>query len=472
MIDLEDALSAFVERAPEPPDVTTVARRARQRRWRRRVAALTAAAVVVAAGIAGTVVGLGSSPGTRHVSVAAPPVDSVHVTLVDGSQLDITGPPSLGLTKLPISFTASLVTPYPPETGSGHTFAVERDAPNETGAIVGRYPTHDGHELVAYTTQYGVDAVVHYDDWSLVVAWSHDPTDWAMFASELNAKETADGFLVVEPVDPGWHVGIGDGPDVQLGGNSYDRAATYSFFGPHRYPAGCPTAAATIGQTPQGWGVGNGYVQSHYWCDADAHVRIVAWDPALADAAEQGLRVAYRDPSHNVDRVTTLNGDSYEISAPSWVLDQLALQAGLSVDGLDPAKALPVNAQRATLPSAATGPSYATADGHQLSSYVEPGECACAELVGTYGDWLVKIEVDTMPDAQLTQIASLFAAHETADGFLVLDPVAPMHLTSGGGSPVVLDHFDLDTLVDPPQVIDRDPTGHPAAQIEVRRITP
>ena len=106
-----------------------------------------------------------------------------------------------------------------------------------------------------YTTQYGVDAVVQYHDWALVVTWNHDPTNWAVFASELNAKETADGFLVLEPVDPGWKLGLGDGPDAQLGGTGYGGGATYSFFGPRLYPNGCPTASETTAHTPQGWGV-------------------------------------------------------------------------------------------------------------------------------------------------------------------------------------------------------------------------
>ena len=98
----------------------------------------------------------------------------MRVTLLDGSQLEISGPPALGLTTLPTAFSASLGTADPPLYGYGHTLSVERTPPDDLGAEVGRYPTHDGHELVVYTTPYGVDAVVQYDDWVLVVTWNHD----------------------------------------------------------------------------------------------------------------------------------------------------------------------------------------------------------------------------------------------------------------------------------------------------------
>ena len=142
----------------------------------------------------------------------------------------------------------------------------------------------------------------------LVVTWGHDPTDWAEFASELNAKETADGYLVLEPVDPGWKVGPADAPDVQLGGTGYGGGATLLVLRARTlYPAGCPTAAQTIAHTPQGWPVTCDDLGTE-WCDATAHVRIAASDTKLADAAVQGLRVAVHDAAHEVDDVTTLDG--------------------------------------------------------------------------------------------------------------------------------------------------------------------
>ena len=69
------------------------------------------------------------------------------------------------------------------------------------------------------TTQ-GVDAVVRYDHWTLVVGWFRDRADWADFAGALNAHESADGYLVIE-LTGYWHLGPTDAPDVQLGGEAY-----------------------------------------------------------------------------------------------------------------------------------------------------------------------------------------------------------------------------------------------------------
>ena len=99
--------------------------------------------------------------------------------------------------------------------------------------MVGRYPTGDGHELVVHTTGNGVVAIVQYDHWALVVGWNRDRTAWPQFAEALNAHESADGFLVIEPVSP-WVLGPTDSPDVQLGRT--DGGAAYSFFGSEALP--------------------------------------------------------------------------------------------------------------------------------------------------------------------------------------------------------------------------------------------
>ena len=153
--------------------------------------------------------------------------------------------------------------------------------------------------------------------------------------------------------------------------------------------------------------------------------------------------------------MTTLIGDTFEISAPAPALDQLTLESDVYVDGLDhpnllneTPNLLPISATRSALPAAAGAPSYVTADGHRLYSYVPPTDCGCQELTGTYGDWLVDIEVQGMSRAQRTQIASLFAASENPAGFLVVRPVAPMHGASGSGGPfadMVFDGFDIYT---------------------------
>ena len=288
MIDLEDALAGIVEVSPEPPDVSTVTRRARQRRARRRGALVVAAVVVVVIGI-GSAIALRPTDDGKRVILRQPKTESVRVTLLDGSQLEISGPESLGLTKLEPSFSAALDLPaaYNLPYSFGHSFHVERRAPEKPGAVVGRYPTKDGHELVVHTTENWVVAIVQYDQWALVVGWNHDRTNWPAFAQALNAHESADGYLVIEPVSP-WILGPTDSPDVQLGGEAY---AEFSFFAPWTYPSGCPTAAETVKRTAQGWPVS--IVNGAWWCDADAHVRVHVSNRDLIDEATDGLRVDY-----------------------------------------------------------------------------------------------------------------------------------------------------------------------------------
>jgi hypothetical protein len=289
MIDLEDALARIVELAPEPPDIARVSRRARQRRSRRRTT-LFAIVVVVAIGTIGAIA-LQPTSNEKRPILQNPSIESVRVTLLDGSQLEISGPESLGLTKLEPAFNAQLDNPSAfTQIPIGHSFTVVRDAPKESGAIVGRYPTGDGHELVVYATASGVDAVVEYERWALVVSWNHDPTIWGAFATALNARESGDGFLVIEPIGDGWRLGPTDAPDVQLGGDAYGSGATFSFFS-ESYRSHCPRASMTSTTTPQGWHVGVGAVGSRFWCDDSARVGVVAWNPNLVDDAIQGLRV-------------------------------------------------------------------------------------------------------------------------------------------------------------------------------------
>ena len=254
MIDLEETLSAFVEQAPEPPAVEGIVLRAKRRQRRRRGLALATTLVVLAAGLAGATA-IVSSRRTSHEAGVVPTVDHVRLTLLDGSQLEVSGPESLGLTTIAPAFNAALGPVSGSQPGIGHAFSVTRMPPGDLGAVVGRYPTHDGHELVVHRSNCCADAVTNYGGWWLTVFGGHEPADWPQFASELNAKETPDGFLVVEPTDASWKVGPTDAPDAQIGGEAYGSGAAFSFFGPKTYPAGCPDAANTSTRTGQGWPV-------------------------------------------------------------------------------------------------------------------------------------------------------------------------------------------------------------------------
>jgi hypothetical protein len=296
MIDIEDELARIVELAPEPPDVAGVEERARQRRTRRRNTGLIAAVVVVAIAAVGAFTLL-RPDGGRPAVLEPPATESVRVTLLDGSQLEISGPPSLGLTNLEPQFNGALVNSSKCAAGAcpvPHSFSVARELPGDLGAEVGRYPTGDGHELVVYSTSTGVDAVVQYDHWVLVVGWFHDRADWPGFAAAFNAHESADGFLVIEPTGY-WHLGPTDSPDVLLAGEASGGDAQFSFFAPWTYPSGCPAAAETTERTSQGWPVS--IVNGAWWCDSDAHVRVHVGNRALFDEAIDGLRVQYTETS-------------------------------------------------------------------------------------------------------------------------------------------------------------------------------
>jgi hypothetical protein len=229
------------------------------------VAAIALVAVVAVGAIAAVV-------GRDEPRVLTPPVeiDHVRVTLLDGSQLDVSGPASLGLTELPASFNAELdyVDDAPLRFDPSHSFTVSRDAPTETGPVAGRYPTADGHELVVYRTPNGVDAVVDHEGWTLLVNWNDEPTFWRAFANALHGSLDSDGFLVIRP-PLGWRLGPTDAPDVQLG-DSYA-------FSPLTYPSGCPAP------------------DERWRCDDAAGVRIGALDPALADTLDD-IDVTYTPP--------------------------------------------------------------------------------------------------------------------------------------------------------------------------------
>ena len=428
MIDLEETLSALVERAPEPPAVEGIVRRARQRQRRRRGVALATTLIVLAAGLAGATAIVSSRGAPRVAGVVPNGVEHVHLTLLDGSQLEISGPHALGLTTFAPAFNASLGPVAESQPGIGHGFSVTRTPPHDVGAVVvGRYPTHDGHQLVVHQTAAGVEAVVSYGGWWLSTSWGHEPTDWARFASELNAKETPDGYLVVEPTDASWKVGPTDAPDAQIGGEAYGSGAQFGFFGPKTYPAGCPDASNTSTRTGQGWPVSR--ENGAWWCDANAKVRVAAWDPKSAGTAIAGLRVSFTDAGAAVASVTTLQGSKFAITAPASVLDHFITQATVAVDGLATRTPIVISAERTDAaqhegdaPQPLPDSPFTTGDGHRL--VVTRYALGDVALEGTYGGWTVHITVTGASNADRTRIASLFAAHEAADGYLVLDPRA------------------------------------------------
>jgi hypothetical protein len=226
MIDLEEALAPLVERAPAPPAVESVARRGRARRHRRTAALGTALFVIGAFAI----VSIATIANRDAPRVAGPQgeIEHLRVTLLDGSQLDISAPKALRLRELSMSFNAQLSVPryrgMPP--APGNSFTVIPGPRPRTGQFTAVYMTADNqHTLRIYGSEDGYEGVVQYDGWSLFTDWNeYRPTDWKVFADALTARVTSDGYLVVTPAAPGWRVGPTDAADLQLG--------EYLFYGP------------------------------------------------------------------------------------------------------------------------------------------------------------------------------------------------------------------------------------------------
>jgi hypothetical protein len=270
MIDLEEALAPLVERAPAPPAVETVARRGRRHR-RRRAVTLVAALVLVAVAAVGAIAAVAGRDEPRVADVPGA-VDHVRVTLLDGSQLDISGPASLGLTELPLSFNAELV--YTDDAPLGYnpsnSFTVVAGSSEIAGPVIALYMTGDNrHPLRVYEVEEGYVGVVHYDGWSLLAYWNARTfADWSAFANALTGRVGTDGNLVVTP-SSGWNLGPTDSPDVRIG--------DYAFFGPAHDR--CRADVLTAGEQ----------------CNGEGTVMYRALDPALGDTLDD-IDVAYTPP--------------------------------------------------------------------------------------------------------------------------------------------------------------------------------
>ena len=151
---------------------------------------------------------------------------------------------------------------------------------------------------------------------------------------------------------------------------------------------------------------------------------------------------------HEVDRVTTLDGASYEITAPVSELDHFIVQKDLAIDGIPTSSVTVVEAERTDdaqhdgdAPHRLPVPSFIERDGHQLVvAQIPSGGYRVGRRIRRLDGGR---EVTDLSDADRARVASLFAARETADGFLVLDPAPAVHMQSEGGSDIVLDHVDI-----------------------------
>jgi hypothetical protein len=311
----------------------------------------------------------------------------------------------------------------------GHSFSVSRSARAESGPVAGRYPTGDAHELVLYRTPNGVDAVVRYEGWTLAVNWNDEPTDWATWASALDASLTPDGYLVITSRSPDWQLRPTDAPDVQLG--------DYAFFGPAHQR--CLDDILKRGEQ----------------CNDDRTVLARALEPALADTLDE-IDAAYTDAGHARATVTALDGSRYEITAPSSALGTLIFHATVAIGGVETPEPIIVNALRVG-PRPSQPADRVTANGHEV---FDDGSV----LQTRYGSWTIAISVHGVPATVRDRITELFAARITSDGFVVLDPRSPMRLVAGPAAAMHISGVGIITS-------DGDPrTESPRADVKVRRL--
>jgi hypothetical protein len=224
-----------------------VVRVARRRRARRR-AAIAVPAFAVVSGLAVVFVGLVGAPG-RHVVVSGsapssstvatpsvrwrPPTERVGNDLV--VTLRLLGGGSVQLV-LPASVDPAAITRF--EVGGSVSWTdrpdLARDVLVERGTIADIYRGHqllktyrgvDGQAVLLYRGPNTNYLVFQFGDW-VVSIWDYPPGDsrgpamtdqeHELWATHLRGHETADGFLVLDPLAPLTQVRTTDGPDASL----------------------------------------------------------------------------------------------------------------------------------------------------------------------------------------------------------------------------------------------------------------
>jgi len=140
--------------------------------------------------------------------------------------------------------------------------------------------------------------------------------------------------------------------------------------------------------------------------------------------------------------VTSLYGMRIEVDAPGVALGVPRFDATVQSDA-GPFPGPPVvGVERTPLAAHATTASrYTSADGHGL--YAIHSDAGGDELIGTWNGWSVNVTVDGLSDGERARLASLLRFDER-DGFLVLDPVAPLRLVPSIGTEIVFDGVRID----------------------------
>ena len=167
--------------------------------------------------------------------------------------------------------------------------------------------------------------------------------------------------------------------------------------------------------------------------------------------------------------ITSLYGTTIKVDTKGYPLAAPRLDAAVQGDSPPFPGPPSIIATRDAWPSIPDGAAtYTAADGHTLTAVrVDTGG---DELVGSWAGWSIGVTVDGMSDAERARLASLLRFREQ-DGFLVLDPVAPLSLEPSVGTEIALNGIDIDASTypsgcpTPAQSSQRTPEGFPVERI-------
>jgi hypothetical protein len=167
--------------------------------------------------------------------------------------------------------------------------------------------------------------------------------------------------------------------------------------------------------------------------------------------------------------ITSLYGTTLDIQAPDYSLGSPRFDATVqAVDAPFPGPPSIV-VTRSPPPPRPTDPAvYVTGDHRDL--YAAHTDAGGDQLFGTAADWTIAITVDGLTDADRARLASLLRFHLRA-GFLVVDPVPPLHLAPSIGTEFVFDGIRIDASTYPEGCPNRAPaTGRTGSGFPVERV--
>ena len=167
--------------------------------------------------------------------------------------------------------------------------------------------------------------------------------------------------------------------------------------------------------------------------------------------------------------ITSLYGTTIEVVTKGYALAAPRLDATVQADPAPFPGPPSIIATKAALPPiSGDAATYTTADGHPLRAVrIDTGG---DELVGRWDGWTIGVTVDGIPNRERARLASLLRFRER-DGFLVLDPVAPLRLEPSIGTEIALNGIDIDASTypngcpTPAQSSQRTPEGFPVERI-------